>query len=236
MPDIAENISRIETTLKQRLVSLGRREDDCLLVGVTKTHPAEAVCSALQAGILDIGENKVQEATQKLPELSRLAPDSPYRFHFIGHLQSNKVKALLRLKPFLIHSVDSFRLASAISEQSETPSDILIQVNTSGEASKSGLEPEIAQAEIMRIAELKRIRIMGLMTIGLLAEEPEAARPGFRMLKELFDDLAKTDHPRLRMRYLSMGMTDDYLIALEEGSNLVRIGSAIFGNRNYGGK
>ena len=238
MPGITENISRIEVSLAKKLCSLGRQKDDCLLVAVTKTHDAETVKQAVLNGITHFGENKVQEAIVKVPALQIMLGDShPFpSFHFIGHLQSNKVKALLRLSPWLIHSVDSYDLAAVIDKYTgERIQDILIQVNTSGESSKSGMSPDRAKDEILRIAELKRLRIRGLMTVGLLGEAPEEARPGFRELKQLFDEIADIGDQRLEMRYLSMGMSDDHMVALEEGANLVRLGSAIFGARNYGG-
>lgn len=242
MHSIRENIATVRAGIRSALLQAGRAEDDCLLVAVSKTQPAAAVREAFSNGVGDFGENKVQEAAAKLPELlSADVSEARARFHFIGRLQSNKVKALLRLRPWLIQSVDSYALAEYISTQithlgaeANAPQDILIQVNTSGELSKSGMTPSTAKAEIHRIAALPHLRIKGLMTIGLLADEPEAARGGFRDLKALFDELKAEADPRIEMRYLSMGMTDDYHIAISEGANLVRIGSAIFGKRERG--
>lgn len=243
MQSIRANIELVQSGVASALHKAGRSQDDCLLVAVTKTHPASFIQAALEAGITDFGENKVQEAAAKLPELMELLPDTAVvpHFHFIGHLQSNKVNALLRLHPWLIESVDSVSLATSISKaieslgpEAHSPQDILIQVNTSGEASKSGMTPATARAQIEQIAQLPHLQIKGLMTIGLLADDPEAARAGFKELKILFDEL-KADHdPRIEMKYLSMGMTDDHPIAISEGANLVRIGSAIFGYRKRG--
>lgn len=242
MHSIRENTDLVRAGIRAALLQAGRAEDDCLLVAVTKTHPASAINEVLSAGVTDFGENKVQEASAKLPELwESVAPSATARFHFIGHLQSNKVKALLRLQPWLIQSVDSYSLAETISKQltslgaeAGSPQNILIQVNTSGEDSKSGMTPATAKEQILRIADLPHLRIKGLMTIGLLADDPEAARAGFKALKTLFDELRAEQDPRLEMRYLSMGMTDDYQVAISEGANLVRIGSAIFGTRKRG--
>lgn len=234
MHSLRENTDLVRSGIRAALLQAGRAEDDCLLVAVSKTHPASAIQELLSLGIRDFGENKVQEAAAKLPVLQEKPLAAQARFHFIGHLQSNKVKALLRLKPWLIQSVDSFSLAETISRLSASPQDILIQVNTSGEESKSGLTPATAKAQIQRMAELPGIRIKGLMTIGLLADDPEAARAGFKALKTLFDELKAENKPGIEMKYLSMGMTDDYQVAISEGANLVRIGSAIFGTRKRG--
>ena len=236
MQSIAENVATIRAGIRAALRESGRAEDDCLLVAVSKTQPAAAILEALDCGIRDFGENKVQEAASKLPELLQQMPEGfkPPNFHFIGHLQTNKVKALLRLQPQLIQSVDSFNLAQTISRQLTHPQDILIQVNTSGEGSKSGMTPSTAWDEIHRIAALPHLMIKGLMTIGLLADDPEDARPGFRALKQLFEKLRAENDPGIEMKYLSMGMTDDYRIAIHEGANLVRVGSAIFGKRERG--
>jgi pyridoxal phosphate enzyme (YggS family) len=160
--------SRIEATAKKA----GRKPERILLVAVTKTHTSEIINQALQGGITDFGENKLQEAGKKLPSIIE-----PYAgFHFIGHLQTNKIKALLRLKPCLIHSVDSFHLAMALSSAltgQDRKQDILLQVNTSGEASKHGIEPGLLLNLAKEIAMLPRIQIKGLMTIGRLSPNPE---------------------------------------------------------------
>lgn len=223
--------------LKQRIVlvtqRIGKKADDILLVAVTKTHPAEEIDIALRHGITHIGENKVQEAEDKLPLLKE-----PYAgFHFVGHLQSNKIHALLRLNPYLIHSVDSLELAEKLNaalEKSGKVQEILLQVNTTGEESKSGMEPEALTDMAEQIAKLKNIKIMGLMTIGKLVEQPEEGRIYFTKLRDLFIKLKAKNIPNVQMQWLSMGMTDDFEIAIEEGANLIRIGSAIFGARNYG--
>ena len=230
---IAQNISAIFATIDRIVAGQGRSRNDITLIAVTKTHPVELIETALQSGIRDIGENKVQEAMRKLPMLST----KDYRFHFIGHLQSNKINQLLSLKPSLIHSIDSVELAYklhlALGRTNRTQ-DILIQINSSEEDSKSGLSFAAAETAIAEISLFSSLRIRGLMTIGKL-DAPEVSRPLFRQMKALFDHLQAEQLPSVSMDYLSMGMSHDYAIALEEGANTLRIGSAIFGERNYGG-
>ncbi len=219
---------RIEAVAKRK----GINSDRILLVAVTKTQTAEIVNQVLKVGITDFGENKVQEAEKKLSHVTEA-----YRgFHFIGHLQTNKIKALLKLKPCLIHSVDSFHLAMTLSsalEGQDRIQEILLQVNTSGENSKHGIEPQQLFQAAKEIAILPRIRIKGLMTIGRISDNPENSRRDFQLLKSLADELSMANIPKLDINWLSMGMTNDFEIAIEEGANLVRIGSAIFGERHY---
>ncbi|MEN6445261.1 MAG: YggS family pyridoxal phosphate-dependent enzyme [Candidatus Cloacimonas sp.] len=229
--NIAANILRLQESISETLIRTGRT-DEVTLIAVTKTHPVEVMEEALRAGIKHIGENKVQEARKKLPLLT-----VPYdSFHFIGHLQSNKINQLLDLKPTLIHSVHSLELAKrlhyALGRTNRTQ-DILIQINSSDEMSKSGFSFSEAAESIIRIAALSTLHIKGLMTIGMLGEK-EISRPLFAKMKCLFEELKSLEIPGVEMKYLSMGMSDDYTIALEEGSNLLRIGTAIFGERNYG--
>jgi pyridoxal phosphate enzyme (YggS family) len=232
MTVIKDNIRSIRHRIETVAIRTGRKPERILLVAVTKTQSADKVDLALQAGITDFGENKVQEAEKKVPLVTE-----PYiGFHFIGHLQTNKVKAILKLKPCLIHSVDSFHLAMALSaalEGQDYKQDILIEVNTSGEGSKSGVEPNQLMKLAQEIAMLPRLQIKGLMTIGRLSERAEDSRQDFRLLKTLADELRAANIPKLDMKWLSMGMTNDFEIAIEEGANLVRIGSAIFGERHY---
>lgn len=234
MPTIRESIENTQGAIRAKLNSLGRPPDDCVLVAVTKTHPVDAVEEALRAGIRHFGENKVQEAQRKLPFIRE-----PYEgFHFIGHLQTNKINALLEMRPSLIHSIDSVYLAealnSALSRLNRTQ-EILVQVNTTAEASKSGVSLANAMEAIPQIAALPHLKVVGLMTIGLMTIDAERARPYFRMLKELYDTLAADQASPWEMRWLSMGMSDDWKVALEEGSNMLRLGTALFGAREYGG-
>lgn len=229
---LQKRIKNLQAEIAAICQSQGRSSDAVTLIAVTKTHPAELIDAALQAGLKHIGENKVQEAMRKLPMLG----SKDYVFHFIGHLQSNKINQLLSLKPALIHSIDSVYLAQKLHlalGRSNRTQDILIQINSSEEDSKNGLSFSEAEVAIQEIACFNSLRIRGLMTIGKL-DEPEVSRPLFRQMKALFDHLKNSDIPGVQMDYLSMGMSHDYKIALEEGANMIRIGSAIFGQRNYG--
>ncbi|HOC94568.1 MAG TPA: YggS family pyridoxal phosphate-dependent enzyme [Candidatus Cloacimonadota bacterium] len=233
MPLIRDRIEQVREKIANKLAALGR--DDATIVAVTKTHPVESVEEALRAGIAHIGENKVQEALRKIPMLRE-----PYEgFHFIGHLQSNKINNLLTLKPALIQSVDSLYIAQKLNAslgRKNLTQDILIQVNTTAEASKSGVSFANAEDMLWQIAALPCLRVKGLMTIGLMSIDAEKTRPYFTMLRELFERFGKLEIPGVEMRYLSMGMSDDYLVALEEGSNMLRLGSALFGARDYGAR
>ncbi|MFO8145199.1 MAG: YggS family pyridoxal phosphate-dependent enzyme [Candidatus Syntrophosphaera sp.] len=234
MPSIAENIKRVRASIAEKLSELGRPEDDVTLVAVTKTHPLEYIETALRNGITHIGENKVQEAMSKIPLL-----DLPYEgFHFIGHLQSNKINKLLSLKPILIHSIDSLHIARKLNDslgRKNLTQDILVQVNTTGEESKTGVNFANAEDMVWQIAALPCLRVKGLMTIGMLSNNIEDTRPYFKQLRKLAEKIRKEEVPGLEMKYLSMGMSADHLIALEEGANMLRLGSVIFGDRNYGG-
>ena len=228
---IAENIKHLQENIADILSRLNRK-DEITLVAVTKTHPVEIIETALQSGIEHIGENRVQEARRKIPFLQ-----APYKgFHFIGHLQSNKINQLLELKPFLIQSVHSLELAKklhlALSRINRTQ-DILIQINSSEEFSKSGFSFAEVKNAICQISTYSTLHIKGLMTIGMLAD-PELSRPLFAQMKSLFEEIKTLRLPHMEMQYLSMGMSNDYVQALEEGSNMLRIGTAIFGERNYG--
>ena len=232
MTAIRDNIRTIRHKIDHAAQRTGMKSDRILLVAVTKTQSAELINEALQAGITDFGENKLQEAEKKLPHVT----EAYAGFHFIGHLQTNKVKALLKLKPCLIHSIDSFHLALALSsalDGQDRKQDILLQVNTSGEDSKHGIEPKQLLSLAKEIAMLPRITIKGLMTIGRLSDRAEDSRQDFKLLKTLADELKAANIPKLDIKWLSMGMTNDFEIAIEEGANLVRIGSAIFGERHY---
>lgn len=233
MPQIRDKILAVQAAITNKLTALGRDPQDTVLVAVTKTHPVETIEAALEAGIGHFGENKVQEAQRKLPFITR-----PYEgFHFIGHLQTNKIKALLELKPSLIHSVDSVYLAQNLNQilsRTGRIQDILVQVNTTQEASKSGVDLVNAIDMVGQISQFPYLKVRGLMTIGLMSIDAERTRPHFRKLKAVFDDIRALGDPDIEMRWLSMGMSDDFLVALEEGSNMLRLGSVLFGARNYG--
>ena len=197
---------------------------------VTKTHPASDINEAIDAGITDIGENKVQEILDKYDEVK------PVRWHMIGHLQTNKVKYIID-KVSLIHSVDSYKFAEEINKRAAQHGivmDILIQVNSAMEESKFGITTDETDSLIEEILKnCPNIRIRGLMCIAPFAENPGDAAKYFRAVKEIYDRYADAPREGLDFKYLSMGMSNDFETAIAEGSNLIRIGTAIFGARNY---
>lgn len=220
MENIRDNLAKVQKNLK----------DGVLLVAVTKTHTAMEINEAIDAGVTDIGENKVQEILDKYDKVK------PVRWHMIGHLQTNKVKYIID-KVSLIHSVDSMKLAQEIQKQAQRHGitmDILIQVNAAGEESKFGIEPGSVKELIMEILDnCPNVNVKGLMFVAPFAEDPEEVRGYFTQVAAMYSEYSKISHPRLDFRYLSMGMSHDYLTAMEEGANLVRVGSAIFGSRVY---
>lgn len=224
---IPENLRSVRERVAAACERAGRSPDEVTIVGVSKTFPAALVVEACRAGLTDIGENRVQEAAAKVPAVEALG--SRPRWHLVGHLQTNKVKTALGLFD-IIHSVDSVRLAEFISHQAaslpvrrEEPLPILLEVNAAGEASKFGLSPEETGRVLEQMARLPGLAVQGLMTVAPLVGDPEEVRPVFRELRRLRDALG--------LRHLSMGMTDDFEVAIEEGATIVRIGRAIFGPR-----
>ena len=198
---------------------------------MTKTHTAEEINEAIRAGVTDIGENKVQEILDKYDKVL------PVRWHMIGHLQTNKVKYIID-KVCLIHSVDSFRLAEEINRRAAQHGivmDILVQVNAACDEAKFGVDMDAAEILVREILEnCSSIRVRGLMTIAPYAENPEEIRPYFHQMRQLYDRLARDiSHPSMDFKYLSMGMSNDRIVAVEEGSTVIRVGTAIFGARNY---
>ena len=229
---IKERIEHINSRIEAACLRSGRNPLDVKLLAVTKNHDIKAIEELLDTNLKTIAENKVQESLQKIPALSGLYSE----FHFIGHLQSNKLRKILSLSPTLIHSLDSIstiRKMDVISQEDDKVQDILIQVNTSGEESKSGIEPETALDFIKDCASFTHIRICGLMTIGKLTDKEEEIRECFIMLRNLFEKISLLKQDNVEMQYLSMGMSGDFEIAIEEGANILRIGSAIMGPRNY---
>lgn len=230
MGTIKENIQAINKNKDDIAGKSGRKEGDVLLVAVTKTRSAEEINEAIEAGITDIGENKVQEIMDKYDAVS------PVRWHMIGHLQTNKVKYIID-KVSMIHSVDSFKLAEEIDRRAGrygNTMDILVQVNAAREESKFGITTGETGKLIQDILEhCPNIKIRGLMCIAPFEDNPEDVRIYFREVKALYDKYALLSHPRLDFQYLSMGMSHDYEAAILEGSNLIRVGTAIFGERYY---
>jgi pyridoxal phosphate enzyme (YggS family) len=223
--DIAANLARLREGIDRALEKAGRNGVNIVLVAVTKTHPAEYIDAAIKSGITDIGENRVQEFESKRPRIKGQA-----RWHLIGHLQKNKINKALTLFD-LIQSIDSFELAREISKRAEKDIEVLVQVNSSGEESKYGFEPDEAKEETLRIAELEHIRVKGLMTIGPFVDDEIMVRKSFVPVKEIFDDLKQCETDNVKMNYLSMGMSNDYAWAIAEGANMIRVGSLIFGPR-----
>jgi len=238
LSEIKNNLIKVRERIAQAAECSGRNPESIQLVAVSKTVPVEKIIEAIDAGITAIGENRVQEAVQKRQTIYRDEATSllykPVKWHLVGHLQRNKVKQALEIFD-IIHSVDSVRLMDAIDKraaQMDKVVDVLVEVNTSGEETKYGIKPEDIVDFMERASQYEHLRIRGLMTIGLFAAEPEAARPCFQQLRALRDKVANLNFPRIEMKYLSMGMTNDFEVAIEEGANIVRIGTAIFGARN----
>jgi hypothetical protein len=227
MPTIAENIRSVISRIEQAAKRSGRNPADIKLVAATKDVPAGLIEEAVKAGITDIGENRVQEAKQK----SEALRDIPVTWHMIGHLQTNKVKAALDIFS-VIESVDSEKLAEEISKRARRI-EVFIEVNTSGEAAKFGAAPDKAVQLARYISGLKDLSLTGLMTVGPLTSDEKSTRKSFQMLAGLFDQIKGLNLPGVELKYLSMGMSQDFEIAVEEGSNLVRIGRAIFGIEHH---
>lgn len=226
--DIQTNLQHIRERMADACRRAGRDPDTVRLVAVSKTKPAAMIEAALAAGQDLFGESYVQEFTAKAEEI-----DAPVTWHFIGGLQSNKVK-YLRGKVALIHSVDRLSLAKEIDRQwgrLEQPANILIQVNIGEEESKSGTTEEDLRNLVRQVAAMPHVRIRGLMTLPPYLDDPEEVRPFFRRLRELAEDIAALNLPNVEMAELSMGMSHDFEVAIEEGATLVRVGSAIFGSR-----
>jgi PLP dependent protein len=233
MEDISSLKSNIEVVLSRITAASARSHrapSDITLIAVTKTVGSEQVREAYEAGIRHFGENRAQELALKRSQL-----DLDCAWHFIGHLQSNKAKDALT-HASLIHSVDSFPLAVEIDKRAALmgiTASILAQINISYEETKSGVSPEEAIAFVEALSGLQHVAVQGLMTIARPAGNPEDVRQDFRRMKGIFDVLAIRDLPNIQMKYLSMGMSGDFEVAIEEGSNMVRVGTAIFGQRQY---
>ncbi|WP_342039446.1 YggS family pyridoxal phosphate-dependent enzyme [Desulfatibacillum alkenivorans] len=228
---IRKNLREIQDSIQKAAEKCGRDPQSIRLVAVSKTKPAEMLRQAADAGATIFGENYIQEAREKIAELDSLEVE----WHFIGHLQSNKAKYAVPLFS-LIHSVDSFKLAREIDKQAakaEKIQDILVQVNISGEETKSGAGENEAINLVKEISALENVRVKGLMTMPPFFDDPDRARPFFRRLRELAQAIQSKGFENVSMEELSMGMTGDFEAAIEEGATLVRVGTAIFGARNY---
>jgi hypothetical protein len=217
---IGNNIREVERRIARAAERSGRPPDDITIIAVTKTIELQLIQEAFEAGMRHFGESRIQEAKDKIGQLIALQPLSTW--HMVGHLQTNKVGLAVELFHF-IQSVDSIRLAEVISRHAQRDMPILLQVNVSGEASKFGFPPDKISSAVEVIAHFPHLQIKGLMTIAPFTNNPEEVRPLFRQLKLLRDSLG--------LEHLSMGMTDDFEVAVEEGATMVRIGRAIFGQR-----
>ena len=228
MASIHENLRQVRDRVAAAADRAGRDPGAVRLVAVSKTKPASLILEAIDAGVTEIGENQLQEARTKYDQIDR-----PVKWHFVGHLQRNKVKGALQIFD-LIHSVDSLRLLNEINRRSaglNCQTDVLVQVNTSGESSKYGVQPEQVLSFIESALDYRHVRIKGLMTIGPFAPNVDAVRPSFALLGRLQEQVKSQRFQGVDMAYLSMGMTHDFEVAVEEGANIIRIGTAIFGKR-----
>jgi len=231
MSEIGANVRRIQERLWKAAQRSGRRADEVKLVAATKNVSVPAIREALAAGVNAIGENRVQEALKKVAQLGREA-----EWHFIGHLQTNKARYLVEWVD-LLHSLDRWGLAVELEKLGAGTGkvwEVLIQVNLASEASKSGLAGQEVRPFLEKVANLAHIRVRGLMTIGPWAVESEEVRPVFRQMRRLAEEIAGEGWPGIHMDHLSMGMSNDFEVAVEEGATMIRVGTAVFGERSYG--
>lgn len=227
---LKENLAQVKNNIAEACQKAGRDLNEVTLIAVSKTKPVEMLQEIYDEGIRTFGENKVQEMMDKEAVMPK-----DIQWHMIGHLQRNKVKYLMG-KAALIHSVDSLRLAEEISSQSvkhQVETDILVEVNIAEEESKFGITKDEAIQLVTDISKLPNIHILGLMTIAPFVDDPEDNRKYFREIKQLSVDIKNKNIDNVSMEILSMGMTGDYMVAIEEGATLVRVGTGIFGERNY---
>jgi PLP dependent protein len=226
---LENKINNLRERIQKAAISCGRSPDEITLIAVSKTKPADLVRQAMDAGLTVFGENYIQEARDKITSIS----SGNLTWHFIGHLQSNKAKYAVKLFD-LIHTVDSMKLAKELNKQAEKigkVQDILIQVNTGMEASKSGIAEKDAVDLVRNISGLHHIKVKGLMTIPPFFDAPDKSMPFFKALRNLRDRIREENIPNIQMDELSMGMTGDFEVAIQEGATLIRVGTAIFGKR-----
>ena len=227
---VVENLKKVEEKIQRACERSGRSRSEVTLIAVSKTKPIEMMQEAMETGVNIFGENKVQEIVKKEVELPK-----DVEWHLIGHLQRNKVRQIAG-KVKRIHSVDSIRLAEQIQKEYEKIgeiADILLEVNVAREESKYGLMPEKTEAVIREIANFPNIKVHGLMTIAPFVEDPEKNRIHFQNLRKLLVDINAKNIDNISMDELSMGMTGDYEVAIEEGATYIRVGTGIFGSRQY---
>ncbi len=232
--EIAANLARVQQRMADAAARAGRDPAEITLVAVSKTHPFEAIQAALATGQHDFGENRIEELWEKVERAQILGLDDRIRWHMIGTIQSRKTKQVVG--PFvLVHSVDRVKIANRLSRDAQAAGhvmSVLLEVNVSGEASKHGFQPEALLAALPELAQLPGIHIQGLMTMAPFVDDEVVLRRVFRETR-LLHDRAQDAHPDLDLRQLSMGMSHDFEIAIEEGATIVRVGTAIFGSREY---
>lgn len=227
---LKENLANVEKNIEEACARAKRAREEVTLIAVSKTKPVEMLTEIYEEGVLNFGENYVQELCDKIGQLP-----ADIKWHMIGHLQRNKVKYIVD-KVSLIHSVDTYRLAEEINIQAKKRNitvPILVEVNAANEASKFGISAEDAMLLVEEIAELENVRIKGLMLIAPNVTNPEENRIHFKKMKQLSVDITNKNIDNVSMEILSMGMTGDYTVAIEEGATMVRVGTGIFGERNY---
>lgn len=227
---IGENLAQVYGNIEKACENAGRDPKEVKLIAVSKTKPVEMLLEAYEWGCREFGENKVQELTDKFDRMPK-----DIKWHMIGHLQRNKVKYIVD-KAALIHSVDSLKLAEEISREAlkkQVEVSILIEINLAGEESKFGIRPETAENLVREISVLPGVHIQGLMAIAPYVEDPEENRQYFALLKQLSVDISRKNIDNVNMNVLSMGMSGDYMVAVEEGAVYVRVGTGIFGERQY---
>lgn len=227
---IKDNLEQVNSNIVSACVRSGRKTDSVTLIAVSKTKPVEMLLEAYAAGVRDFGENKVQEIVDKI---DKLPPDA--RFHMIGHLQTNKVKYIID-RIYMIHSLDSIKLAMEIDKRAKAAGRVvpcLIEINIGNEESKYGINPKEATEFAAEVSQLTGIKIMGLMCVAPAVDDPEDAREYFVRMRELSVDITRKNIDNIELSILSMGMSGDYMVAVEEGADFVRVGSSIFGLRDY---
>ncbi len=232
---LSDRLDAIRERILRACQRAGRSPDSVTLIGVTKTFPIEDILEAREAGLRHFGENKVQELVSKAAQLPGHVEGGDVYWHMIGHLQRNKAKEVVR-RADLFHGLDSLRLAEELDKRAAQVGRVLpclVQVNVSGEESKSGVEPGKTYDLLRELAAFQHIQVRGLMTIAEPVDDPEKVRPQFRLLRTLFEGYTPESGAGDTWAYLSMGMSSDFEVAIEEGATHVRIGSAIFGSRSY---
>lgn len=233
MKSMEQNIAQVRQNIAQAAKKVGRNPEDILLLAVSKTKPVEQIKEAVSYGLTSLGENKVQEIMDKYEPMGE-----GIHWHLIGHLQTNKVKYIID-KVDMIHSVESIRLAEEIEKRAAAKNkvmDILVEINIAQEESKFGIPVNEVESFLQKLSKFSHIRIRGLMTVAPFVENPEENRLYFRKMRELLVDINTKKIDNINMDVLSMGMTGDYMVAIEEGATIVRVGTGIFGERYYPNK